>query len=222
MSASVMVVYLGGSRTQTGCAREKVNVVLPGSVADVVRRVAELHPTLEPLLGSVRWARNHSLVALDAAIADGDEIALLPPVAGGASRARVVSEPLDVGAILAEAQADDCGALVNFVGTVRNHSRGKAVSQITYEAYEPMATQQLDAIAVECEQHFPGARIVVVHRQGVLQVGDVAIVIAVASPHRDAAFDACRAMLERIKIDVPIWKHEVSEDGASWVGWGGG
>jgi molybdopterin synthase catalytic subunit len=171
---------------------------------------------------SVRWARNHDLVELDAAIADGDEIAVLPPVAGGLPRARVVSEPLDVSGILAEIESPDCGAVVSFVGTVRNNARGKVVDQITYEAYEPMATKQLDAIAVACEAQFPGARIIVVHRYGVLKVGDAAIVIGVASPHRDAAFGACREMLERIKVDVPIWKNERTEDGESWVGWGGG
>lgn len=216
------MVYLGGSRVQARCAREQVNVVLPATIRDVVTLIGDRHPALKPLLVSVRWARNQTLVDLDEPIADGDEIALLPPVAGGAARARVVTDPLDVGMILSEVQSPDCGAVVSFVGTVRDNARGRRVSQITYEAYEPMATKQLDAIAVQCEKQFPGARIVVVHRHGVLKVGEAAIVIAVASPHRDAAFGACREMLERIKVDVPIWKNELAEDGESWVGWGGG
>ncbi|MBC7793629.1 MAG: molybdenum cofactor biosynthesis protein MoaE, partial [Clostridia bacterium] len=119
--------------------REKVDVVIPGVIRDVVGLIGERHPGLKPLLTSVRWARNQTLVELDETIADGDEIALLPPVAGGASRAEVVSEPLDVGEILAKIHSPDCGAVVSFIGTVRNHARGAAVTQITYEAYEPMA-----------------------------------------------------------------------------------
>lgn len=222
LNVKVRLVYLGGSRVQAGCATEDVDVVAPATVKSVVQAVSALHPALAPLLGSVRWARNHALCELDEVVEGGDEIALLPPVAGGAQRARVVREVIDIGQAIDAVRSPAIGAVVTFVGTVRNNSRGKAVKQITYEAYEPMTTRELDRVATDCERDFPDARIHVVHRYGVLAVGEIAIVIAVASPHRDAAFSACRAMLERIKTDVPIWKNELGEDGESWVGWGGG
>lgn len=197
-------------------------MVSPGTVASVVAEVVARHPTLEPLLKSVRWACNHTLVELSAPVSEGDEVALLPPVAGGASRSSVVTEAIDIGRAIDAVRSPTAGAVVTFIGTVRDNARGKRVRQITYEAYEPMASRELDRLASDCEREWPDARVHVVHRYGVLAVGEIAVVIAVASPHRDSAFAACRAMLERIKTDVPIWKNELGEDGESWVGWGGG
>lgn len=218
----VRVVYLGGSRLQAGCAAEDVDVVAPATIGTVVSEVIARHPSLEPLLKSVRWACNHTLVELSAPIAEGDEVALLPPVAGGAPRSFIATEAIDIGRAIDAVRSPTAGAVVTFIGTVRDNARGKRVRQITYEAYEPMASRELDRLAADCEREWPDARVHVVHRYGVLPVGEVAVVIAVASPHRDSAFAACRAMLERIKTDVPIWKNELGEDGESWVGWGGG
>ncbi len=218
----VRVVYLGGSRLQTGCAAEDVDVVAPATIHTVVSEVVVRHPSLEPLLKSVRWACNHTLAELDAPVHEGDEVALLPPVAGGSSRSSVTAEAIDVGRAIDAVRSPTAGAVVTFIGTVRDNTHGQRVRQITYEIYEPMASRELDRLAVECEREWPDARIHVVHRHGVLAVGEIAVVIAVASPHRDSAFAACRAMLERIKTDVPIWKNELGEGGESWVGWGGG
>lgn len=197
-------------------------MVSPGTIADVVAVVVARHPTLEPLLKSVRWACNHTLVELNSPVCEGDEVALLPPVAGGTERSTIVNGTIDIGRAIDAVRSPTAGAVVTFIGTVRNNARGKTVRQITYEAYEPMASRELDRVAAACEQEWPDARVHVTHRYGVLLVGEVAVVIAVASPHRDSAFAACRAMLERIKTDVPIWKNELSDDGESWVGWGGG
>lgn len=218
----VRVVYLGGSRVQTGCALEELDVVAPATLHTVVAAVTARHPNLEPLLKSVRWARNHAVVELDEPVEDGDEVALLPPVAGGATRSTITEKPIDIGLAIDAVRSPTAGAVVTFLGTVRDHARGRAVRQITYEVYEPMASRELDRVASACEAEWPDARIHVVHRYGVLAVGEVAVVIAVASPHRESAFAACRAMLERIKTDVPIWKNELGEDGESWVGWGAG
>lgn len=218
----ISVVYLGGSRVQAGCAQETVDVVAPATLADVVKAILALHPALVPLSGNVRWARNHTIAELDEIVEEADEIALLPPVAGGQPRAVVTAEAVDVGHAVSRVTHAGAGAVVTFIGTVRDNARGQRVRQITYEVYEPMATRELDRIAVDCEREWPETRIFVAHRYGVLAVGDVAVAIAVASPHREAAFAACRAMLERIKTDVPIWKNELGENGESWVGWGGG
>jgi len=216
------VVYLGGSRVQAGCAAEDVDVVPPATMHSIVTAVIERHPALGPLAKSVRWARNHTLVDLDAPVAEGDEVALLPPVAGGAARSTIVNTPIDIGAAIDAVRSPTAGAVVTFVGTVRDNTRGRPVRQITYEVYEPMASRELDRVAADCEASFPDARIHVTHRYGILGVGEVAVVIAVASPHRESAFAACRAVLERIKTDVPIWKNELGEDGEAWVGWGAG
>ena len=114
------------------------------------------------------------------------------------------------------------GATLLFVGSVRDQARGKEVQRLEYEAYNPMAERQLERILGDVEREVGEVQLSVVHRHGVLQVGDIAVVIAASSPHRAEAFEACRAVIERIKVDVPIWKKEISSDGDEWVGWGGG
>jgi len=184
--------------------------------------VAKRHPKLAPLLKAVRWAVNFDFVDLSQVLEDGDEVGLLPPVAGGAQRTRVCEEPLDVSRMQRAVEGPGMGAAVLFIGTVRNNAQGKEVEHLHYEAYEPMAQQQLERIADELCQHHEGLEMAIEHRTGTLEVGEVAIIIAAASPHRDAAFTACREALERIKVDVPIWKKETSPGGDAWVGWGAG
>ena len=111
------------------------------------------------------------------------------------------------------------GGLVTFTGVVRDATRGRRVLRLEYEAYGPMALRKLEEIgAAVAREH--GAEVAIVHRVGVLQPGEAAVVIACAAPHRTAAFRACEACIERLKKDVPIWKREVFEDGAEWVGLG--
>ncbi len=114
------------------------------------------------------------------------------------------------------------GATVLFVGTVRDHSQGKAVTGITYEAYLPMAERVLEQVADELSSVEREVSVAILHRHGALKVGELAVVIAAAAPHRDDAFEACRAAIERVKKDVPIWKRETTADGEVWVGWSGG
>ena len=223
MKKNVRVLYLGGSRAQAGCREEELEVPEGTSIRELAAILAERHPRLAPLLGSVRWARNHDFADLDDPVAPGDEIAVLPPVAGGAPGAEVIEAPIDVQATLDAVRGDDTGAAVLFVGTVRDRSSaGKEVVELAYEAYEPMATRQLEAIVHRLEAEHPGLRMKIVHRRGSLPVGTISVVVAAASPHREAAFDACREAIEAIKRDVPIWKNEKGPDGESWVGWGGG
>ena len=153
-------------------------------------------------------------------LADGDEVALIPPVAGGNGRVRVTSEPLEPEKVATRVQASKHGAVVTFQGVVRDHSDGKPVAFIEYEAYPEMARAKLEEIAGEIDAKWPSCDLQVEHRTGHLEVGDVAIVIAVASPHRKNAFSACQYMIDEIKQRVPIWKREVGPDGASWVGMG--
>jgi len=218
----VTILYLGGSRVQAGCAEQQLELADRATIADVADQVCRLHPSLAPLLDSCRWAQNFELATPTQPLADGDEIALLPPVAGGSPRTWITSEPLDATALLDAVAGPDIGATVLFVGTVRDQTRGQRVERLAYEAYVPMVERTLDRIARTCETEFPGSRLAIGHRYGDLAVGDISVVIAAAAPHRDAAYDANRRAIELIKQDVPIWKREVTADGEVWVGWGGG
>jgi molybdopterin synthase catalytic subunit len=111
------------------------------------------------------------------------------------------------------------GAVATFLGVVRNHQEGLAVSRLEYEAYVPMAEKELAAVADEIEAEIAGVRLCCFHRVGDLAVGDAAVVCAASAPHRDEAFRACRALIDRVKARVPIWKREHGPDGPYWVGW---
>lgn len=218
----VTVAYLGGSRGQAGRDRETLELDAGATVGDVAARTAAEYPDLAPLLDSVRWAVNFEFAGTDRQLRDGDEVGLLPPVAGGAPRAEVTGEPLDPLRVLDRVARPDAGATVVFVGTVRNNARGRTVTQIAYEAYEPMAQRQLERIAAACGNAREGVEVAITHRRGTLSVGEASVVIAASAPHRKAAFDACQEALEHIKVDVPIWKREETDEGEVWVGWGGG
>ena len=129
------------------------------------------------------------------------------------ARARLVDEPIDVAAAERAVAAPGCGAVLLFLGTVRDHHQGRAVRRLTYSAYRPMALKVLERIAAELEAEDPGLRVAIVHRLGDVPVVEASVVIAVASPHRQAAYEASRLALERLKREVPIWKREHYDDG---------
>jgi molybdopterin synthase catalytic subunit len=112
------------------------------------------------------------------------------------------------------------GGLVTFTGMVRRHSRGVVVDHLEYEAYGTMAVREMTRLCDEIEAEIPACKLAVEHRVGRLEIGDLAVVIAAAAPHRAEAFTACRAMIDRLKDRVPIWKKEIGDDGAEWVGLG--
>ncbi|MEZ0119438.1 molybdenum cofactor biosynthesis protein MoaE [Heyndrickxia faecalis] len=130
----------------------------------------------------------------------------------------IVKEPVDVSKLI-EAVADrNAGAIVTFIGTVREMTKGKKTLYLEYEAYEPMARKKLEQIGAEIRQQFPSAKTAIVHRIGRLGISDIAVAIAVSAPHRDEAYRANRYAIERIKEMVPIWKKEHWENGEMWVG----
>ena len=152
---------------------------------------------------------------------DGDELALIPPVAGGADRhVRLLDQPLSLDRVVAAVASPDAGGIVTFTGVVRRHSAGRAVERLEYEAYREMAEKVMRELCEQVEAEIAGARLAVEHRQGALVVGDIAVVIAASAPHRAEAFAACRALIDRLKQQVPIWKKEIGPDGAEWVGLG--
>lgn len=230
-SIRVRVVYLGGSRGETGVSEEDFECASDTTVSQIAQRVSDKYPALAPRLATVRWALNHEFASLTDPVSDGDEVALIPPVAGGSpdqkpssarGRVSIQSDPLDITSVVKRVEGSHIGAIVTFIGTVRNHARGKSVISLDYEAYEPMASRVLEQIVVKLESEIEGVTLAIAHRTGLLEVGEQSVAIAAASPHRDEAYKACRAALEEIKKDLPIWKRETTADGDEWVGWGGG
>ena len=214
-------------REKLGISGEELD--LPGGalLSDALAALSERHgDRLAPLLPHLRYAVGTDFAAQDHALQDGDELALIPPVAGGAPeappRCLVTHQPLDEQAVIALADSRDgqMGGVCTFTGVVRHHSKGKDVVRLEYEAHEQMATAVLQRIAAECEERWPGTVVAIHHRVGVLAPGDLAVVIAAAAPHRAEAFAACRHTIERLKEDAPIWKKEVAPDGSEWVGMG--
>lgn len=129
------------------------------------------------------------------------------------------NDPIDSAALVRSVARPSDGATVLFEGVVRNHNEGKAVESIVYEAYLPMAEKEMASVIDGVRATFPDVAVAVIHRLGHLVVGDTSIAIACASPHRAEAFEACRAVIDRIKQTVPIWKKERGPDGEEWVGW---
>lgn len=129
------------------------------------------------------------------------------------------ADPLSLDEVVRAVQHPSAGGIATFLGVVRDHNEGRAVTRLDYEAYAPMAVRELRRIATGIAAELPGTRLAALHRVGELSVGDAAIVCAVSAPHRAEAFEGCRALIDRIKADVPIWKREHGPDGAYWVGW---
>ena len=183
-------------------------------VADLRIRLDREYPKLGPLWPRLALAVDGRIVSEDAPLVDGAEVALLPPVSGGSgSLTGITHDPIDSESLAASIASPDCGAVVVFHGTVRNHHQGRPVARLTYSAYPSMAESRLRQIVAELEAASPGLRAAIVHRLGEVPVGEASVVIAVASPHRAAAYEASRTALERLKAEVPIWKQERYADG---------
>jgi molybdopterin synthase catalytic subunit/molybdopterin converting factor small subunit len=151
-------------------------------------------------------------------LADGDEVALIPPVSGGAFR--LSNEALSVQAAMDEVRNDRAGAIATFSGTTRVESRGRTVKWLDYEAYEGMAEQVMAALAEELKRRHEILAVAIHHRVGRVEIGETSVVIAVSAAHRAAALDACREAIDTLKETVPLWKKEVYEGGEEWIGRG--
>jgi len=186
-------------------------------VADLRARLDRDHPKLAPLWPRLAIAVDGRVATLEAPLADGAEVALLPPVSGGSGendlRAELVDGPIDVDRVAASVAGPSRGAVVLFLGTVRDHHAGRSVGKLTYSAYRSMALDGLRRIVDDLEASAPGLRAAIVHRLGEVPVGEASVVIAVGSPHRAAAYEASRTALERLKTEIPIWKREHYAEG---------
>jgi molybdopterin synthase catalytic subunit len=210
-SVSITVRLFAGLRERAGTARVELEGVT--RVGDVW---AELGLGDEP--GGLLYAVNREYAGPDDALHDGDEVAVIPPVSGGAFR--ISEAPLDLGAAVAEAASDEAGAVATFVGTVRRSSRGRDVLYLEYEAFAEMAEPMLAQLADELTGKHGLCKVAIHHRIGRVEVGEASVVIAVSAAHRGAALDACREAIETLKTTIPLWKKEVYAGGEEWIGQG--
>ena len=215
----VVVRLFASYREAAGMGRIEIELppgaTVKDAIADIVRRF--------PLVAEGRKvviAKNRDYVDTSEPLADGDEVALIPPVSGGAlsvAPVMVSATTLSLDDALEAVRDPGYGGIVLFLGTVRDRSRGKRVTHLEYEAYAEMAEGKMREIAKELESKYSPSRVVMHHRVGDLAIGDVAVIVAVGAPHRDAAFAAAREAIDTLKTIVPIWKKEFAEDGAVWI-----
>lgn len=215
-----MLVRLFASyREAAGVGRIELELPPGATVKDAILRILSDHPLVAEGR-QVVIARNQEYVTPEEPLADGDEVALIPPVSGGAMAVAAISvsaSPLSVDDVLAAVRDTGFGGIVLFLGTVRDRSRGKGVTHLEYEAYVEMAEAKMREIAQRLEREHAPMRVVMHHRVGDLAIGDIAVIVAAGAPHRDAAFAAARAAIDELKTIVPIWKKEHSDDGAVWI-----
>lgn len=231
----VRVLFFGMLKDQAGKASDAIDLPDGASVRDLLAHYEAQIPQLKESLPSVALAVNQEYASPDQKLKSGDEVALLPPVSGGAGEreeegaeegadesaarrhASIVRDVIDPQRIVASLKAGEDGAVVLFDGIVRNQTRGRKTLYLDYESYEGMALQQMESLAARGLQQFPVRDLIIVHRLGRLEIGETSVLIAVASAHRAAAFDACRWLIDTLKRTVPIWKKEYFEDGAIWA-----
>jgi molybdopterin synthase catalytic subunit len=223
----VRVLFFGRLKEITGCTEDWVEVADGSVLEDLFARYGRQFPPLAAFRPSLVASLNEEFADWRSPLHGGDEVAFLPPVSGGsASEARtataddiyeLVREPIRSHEITAALKAPSDGAVVVFDGIVRDNSRSRETLYLDYEAYEPMALKKMRAIGKMTHHKFPVGRVAIVHRLGRLQIGETSVLIAVSSPHRAAAFDACRFAIDTLKRTVPIWKKEYFRDGAVWA-----
>ncbi len=218
----VRVLFFGVLKEMVGRASESLDVPEGTTLADLLTRYERDVPKLKQFLPSIALSINEEYAAVSSRLKAGDEIALLPPVSGGAGLqpeplVKIVREKIDPHQVVPLMERPEDGAIVEFDGIVRNHSRGRRTLYLDYEAYEEMALKQMRGLAEQAIERFRVRNVAIVHRLGRLEIGESSVFIAVFSAHRAAAFEACRWIIDTLKRTVPIWKKEHFEDGAVWA-----
>ncbi|MEZ4281856.1 MAG: molybdenum cofactor biosynthesis protein MoaE [Myxococcota bacterium] len=216
----VTLRLFGSLRESIGESSRVVELESGSRVLDLRAWLAERCPLVDQLGGRLAASVNLEIAELERELRDGDEVAFLPPVAGGdgtVKRCTISERALDEAEVAARVEGPDAGGVVSFVGRVRNQARGHSIEHLVYEAYPEMAEREMEKIVDEAAGLWPGTRVAIAHRVGRLEIGDAAVVVVAASAHRDAAFLACRHAIDTLKVRVPIWKREVATDGAYWV-----
>jgi molybdopterin synthase catalytic subunit len=220
----VRVLFFGVLKDLAGRSSDLLSLPDHARAADVISHYEQRLSANKGIFNSIAISVNQEYVRPEMKLKSGDEIALLPPVSGGAPdqptktepRAFITHEEIDTAGLLEIIKRPEDGAAIVFEGVVRNHSRGRRTLFLEYEAYEEMALKQLESLLAESRAQFQIRDAAIIHRLGKLEIGETSVVIVVVSAHRAAAFDACRWLIDTLKRTVPIWKKEHFEDGAVW------
>ena len=221
----VRVLFFGMLKDLLARADETLQLPESATVSDLLAQYQAEVPRLKQVLPSLAVAVNQQYASPNSRLKENDEVALLPPVSGGAGmdsamttrRAAITHEVITTQEIVNSLKRSEDGTTLAFEGIVRNQTRGRRTLYLDYEAYEPMALQEMEALVSEALNKYQIRDLAIVHRLGRLQIGETSVLIAVASAHRTAAFEACRWLIDTLKRKVPIWKKEYFEDGAVWA-----
>jgi MoaE-MoaD fusion protein len=209
----ITVRLFAGLRERAGTGERRVELPAGSLLGDVWAAL-----TLGEEPSGLLYAVNHEYADRDRALENGDEVALIPPVSGGAFE--LSEEPLDLSTVIAQVADERAGAIATFLGTTRIESRGRTVERLEYEAYAGMAEKTMAELAEELKRRYDLCEIAIAHRIGVVRIGETSVVIAVSAPHRQDALAACKEAIDTLKETVPLWKKEVYEDGETWIGRG--
>ena len=204
------VRLFAGLRERAGWSKREVDADAVGDVWPALDLGAEPDGLL--------YAVNREYAPREQPLADGDEVALIPPVSGGAFL--LSEDELSLDRVVDEVRSDEAGAIATFTGTTRVHSRGRTVTHLDYEAYEGMAEQVMAEIAEGLRSRYGLCDVAIHHRVGRVGIGETSVVIAVSAPHRQDALAACKDAIDELKDRVPLWKKEVYEGGEQWIGKG--
>lgn len=213
----VAVRLFGAVREAVGEKELSVELREGASLAELRGLLAARHAIFGAYGDRLAASVNLEVAPAATPLRDGDEVAFLPPVSGGAGACWISEQPLDVGEAVARVAGPGMGGIVTFIGAVRNRARGRPIRHLEYEAYPEMAVREMEKIADEALRRWPDARVAIGHRAGHLEIGEIAVVVAAAAPHREEAFLACRFAIDTLKQNVPIWKKEFTEGGEYWV-----
>jgi MoaE-MoaD fusion protein len=222
----VKVLFFGAARDAVGQPEVELELDQEGTSAAALAQLIETYPTLGRFGRSLLVAVNQEYARGEVPLKNGDEVAVFPPVSGGAAPSNdffeLTTDAIDVGGVARRVVLPECGATVTLDGYAREWTKGRRTLSLVYEAYEAMALQELRRLGREAHERFEIAYIGIVHRTGRLEIGETSVVISVGAPHRRAAFEACEWAIRELKRTVPIWKKEVFEDGEVWVEGEGG
>lgn len=218
---TVRLLLFAQFREELG-GKQRTMALAPGTTPrQALTQLAAGNARLQSLSGIVRFIVNGAFVTGDEPLSDGDELAFVPPVAGGdGGTVLVTGQPLSLDAMLAAVSHPGAGGVVLFLGVVRDNNSGRDVHFLEYEAYDSAAEASMRKIAHDAEARWPGTRVACAHRTGRLEIGEASVVVAASAPHRGEAFEAARFVIDTLKAETPIWKKEVFEGGEVWIGEG--
>jgi molybdopterin synthase catalytic subunit len=226
----IQVLFFGAARDAVGGNTVELSLGPAPTVAMAFEQLVTQFPGLERFERSLLFAVNEEYATRETKLSDKDELAIFPPVSGGAisSKEKESTEPcsdfyeittglLNIGKICRRVVLPECGATVTLDGYARQWTAGRKTKYLVYEAYEPMALAEMEKLGNEARRRFDISHIGIVHRTGRVEIGETSVVISVSAPHRKAAFEACEWAIRELKRTVPIWKKEVFDDGEQWV-----